>query len=157
MTTEGPATAPSGTGVRVEGLGLASVTVTAVGVLVTVLALLLDGSAAAIGAAAGALLVLSFFTFGAISVNLVATVAPRASMLFALLTYTLQVLLLAVVLVGVGRSDLAPDTLEPRWLGGTVMVGTLAWMAALLVGALRSDPGAHGMTDEPAHPTEVVP
>ena len=84
----------------------------------------------------------SFFTFGAFSVNLVATVAPRASMLFALMTYTLQVLLLAVVLVAVGRSDLAPDTLDPRWLGGTVMVGTLAWMAALLVGALRSDPGA---------------
>ena len=157
MTTEGPATAPSGTGVRVEGLGLASITVTGVGALVTVLALLLDGSAAALGAAAGALLVVSFFTFGALSVNIVATVAPRASMLFALMTYTLQVLLLAVVLVGVGRSDLAPDTVEPRWLGGTVMVGTLAWMTALLVGALRSDPGVHGTTDEPSHPTEVVP
>ncbi len=156
MTTEGPATAPAGTGVRVEGLGLASVTVTAVGVLVTLVALLLDGSAAALGAAAGALLVVSFFTFGAFSVNLVATVAPRASMLFALMTYTLQVLLLAVVLVAVGRSDLAPDTLEPRWLGGTVMVGTLAWMAALLVGALRSGPGPDATPGGTAHASEVV-
>ena len=156
MTTEGPATAPSGTGVRVEGLGLASLTVTAVGVLVTVLALLLDGSAAALGAAAGALLVVSFFTFGAFSVNLVATVAPRASMLFALMTYTLQVLLLAVVLVAVGRSDLAPETLDPRWLGGTVMVGTLAWMAALLVGALRSAQASGGAPGETTHASEVA-
>ena len=72
----------------------------------------------------------SFFTFGAFSVNLVATVAPRASMMFALMTYTLQVLLLAVVLVAVSRSDLAPDTLDLRWLGGTVIAGTLVWMAA---------------------------
>ena len=124
------------------------------------LALLLDGSAAALGAAAGALLVVVFFTFGAFSVNLVATVAPRASMLFALMTYTLQVLLLAVVLVAVGRSDLAPDTLDPRWLGGTVMVGTLVWMAALLVGS-RCDPiwgRTRGRTGSvrPLTPSEVA-
>lgn len=160
MTTEGPATAPSGTGVRVEGLGLASVTVTAVGILVTVLALLLDGSAAALGAAAGALLVVSFFTFGAVSVNLVATVAPRASMMFALMTYTLQVLLLAMVLVAVSRSDLAPDTVDLRWLAGSVIAGTLVWMAALLVGTLRadleSDEGAGRGTGGPSRPTEVA-
>ncbi|QIK67113.1 hypothetical protein G7072_12845 [Nocardioides sp. HDW12B] len=138
MTTEGPATPVAGSGVRVEGLGLASVAVTAVGVVLALLALLVGGSGAATGAAAGALLVVSFFTFGAFSVNLVATVAPRASMLFALMTYTLQVLLLAVVLVAVNRSDVAPGTFDARWLGGTVIVGTLVWMGALLVGTLRA-------------------
>ena len=108
MTTEGPATAPSGSGVRVEGLGLASVSVTLVGVLATARRLLLADGAAALGAAVGALLVVFFFTFGAFSVNLVATVAPRASMLFALMTYTLQVLLLALVLVGGSRSSSPP-------------------------------------------------
>ena len=146
MTTEGPATLPPGSGVRVEGLGLASLAVTLVGAVAVAVALLLDGSAAALGAAAGALLVVSFFTFGSFSVNLVATVAPRASMVFALMTYTLQVLLLAVVLVAVNRSELAPGTLDPRWLGGTVIVTTLVWMGALLVGTLRSD-GASESTE----------
>jgi ATP synthase protein I len=90
----------------------------------------------------------------------VATVAPRASMMFALMTYTLQVLLLAMVLVAVSRSDLAPDTLDLRWLAGSVIAGTLVWMAALLVGALRSDlgsdQGAGGGSGGTSHPTEVV-
>lgn len=153
MTTEGPASPVAGSGVRVEGLGLASVVVTAVGVLLTLVALLVGGAGAATGAAAGALLVVSFFTFGAFSVNLVATVAPRASMLFALMTYTLQVLLLAVVLIAANRSDLAPATLDPRWLAGTVIVGTLVWMAALLTGALRSGPSLDRPFEEPVEPS----
>ena len=80
----------------------------------------------------------SFFSFGAVSVNLVATVAPRASMLVALMTYTLQVLMLALVLVAVSRSGASPETLDVRWLAGAVIAGTLVWMGALLVGTARS-------------------
>ncbi len=154
MTTEGPATPVAGSGARVAGIGLASVAVTAVGVLAALLALLVAGAGAATGAAAGGLLVVSFFTFGAFSVNLVATVAPRASMLFALLTYTLQVLLLAVVLVAVNRSDPDPSTFDQRWLAGTVIVGTLVWMAALLTGALRAGESLDRPFADPAEPVE---
>jgi ATP synthase protein I len=138
MTTEGPAPRPVGTGVRVEGLGLATVSVTATGALLAGLGALLDGGSAALGAALGAALVVGFFSFGAVSVNLVAGIAPKVSMLVALMTYTLQVLLLALALIALARSDLAPDTIDPRWLGGAVLLGTLVWMSALIVGTLRA-------------------
>ena len=138
MTTEGPAPRPGGTGVRVEGLGLATVSVTATGLLLAVLGAVLSGAAAALGAALGCALVVGFFAFGAVSVNLVAGIAPRISMLVALMTYTLQVLLLALALIAVARSELAPGTIDPRWLGGAVLAGTLIWMTALVVGTLRA-------------------
>lgn len=138
MTTEGPAPRPPGTGVRVEGLGLATVAVATTGGALAGLGALLAGAAAALGAALGAALVVGFFAFGALSVNLVAGIAPRISMVVALMTYTLQVLLLALALVALARSELAPGTIDPRWLGGAVLVGTLVWMSALIVGTLRA-------------------
>jgi ATP synthase protein I len=162
MTTEGPATRPPGTGVRVEGLGLATLAVTATGGLLAGLAAVLSGRAAVLGAVLGAVLVVGFFAFGALSVNLVAGIAPKISMLVALMTYTLQVLLLALALIALARSELAPDTVDPRWLGGAVLVGTLVWMSALIVGTLRAGvPTAEGpSTDssgEPPHAPGVTP
>lgn len=138
MTTDRSAAPVPGTPVRIEGLGAATVSVAVLGLLAALLGLVLQGSPQAVGALAGAGLVVAFFCFGAVGVNLVAAWAPRVSLVFALLTYTLQVLLLAAVLVGLARSELVPDTLDPRWLGGTTMVATLVWMAALLRGALRA-------------------
>lgn len=138
MTTEGPAPRPAGTGVRVEGLGLAALAVLVTGSFFAGVAALVGGQAAALGAALGVLLVLGFFSFGAVSVNLVASLAPRVSMLFALMTYTLQVLLLALALIALARSDLAPATIDPQWLGGAVLMGTLVWISSLIVGTLRA-------------------
>jgi len=124
--------------VRVEGLGLATVSVAVLGVAAAGLGLLVQGTPGAVGSLVGVVMVVVFFCFGALTVNLVASWAPQVSMVVALMTYTLQVLLLAVALVAVARSGLVPDTLDARWLGGTVMVATVVWMGALLVGALRS-------------------
>jgi ATP synthase protein I len=88
-------------------------------------------------------------------VNLVAGIAPKVSLVVALMTYTLQVLLLALALIVLARSDLAPDTVDPRWLGAAVLVGTLVWMAALIVGTLRAgvpvsgEPAAEPGADHP--------
>lgn len=144
MTTAGPAARSQGTGVRVVGLGAASLAVVVGGVALVGVLALADGRAAASGAGVGALVVLVFFGFGALSVNLVAAWAPRASLLFALMTYTLQVLLLAAFLVWVAGSGLVPDRLDARWLGGTVIGATIVWMGALLVASLRSSAGTHG-------------
>lgn len=91
------------------------------------------------GALAGAAVVGGFFLLGSLTTGFVAAHAPSASLLMALMTYTLQVLLLAVVLVAVTGSPQARDAVDPRWLGGTVLVGTLAWTAALVAAALRTD------------------
>jgi ATP synthase protein I len=92
-----------------------------------------------LGALAGAVLVGVFFLFGALTTGFVAAHAPQISLVVALMTYTLQVLLLAVVLVGVSRSERLGEALDERWLGGSVLVGALAWTGALVAGAMRGD------------------
>jgi hypothetical protein len=37
--------------------------------------------------------------------------------------------------VAVARSGATPASLDVRWLGGTVLVGTLCWSAALVIDA----------------------
>jgi hypothetical protein len=47
-------------------------------------------------------------------------------MMLALLTYTLRLVLLLLVLRFARRSDV----LEPRWMGGVIVVCSLAWVVA---------------------------
>lgn len=106
--------------------------------LVAILAgAVVGGSPAAYGALAGALLVVAVFGFGSGVVHVVAGLVPAASLLVALLTYTLQVVAMAVVLVSLETSGLLDDALDRRWLAGAVIVGTLAWLAAQVVLASR--------------------
>ncbi|WP_235735858.1 hypothetical protein [Nocardioides alcanivorans] len=58
-------------------------------------------------------------------------------MLIALLTYTLQLVVMAVVLIVISRSELLDGTLDRGWLGGTVIAGTIAWLACQVVVATR--------------------
>ena len=70
-----------------------------VGLLAVLTGALVGGSPAALGAAVGSGMVLVFFGFGALTVNAVASVSPAASLLVALLTYTLEVVAVGVVFV----------------------------------------------------------
>jgi ATP synthase protein I len=88
----------------------------------------------------GILLVCGFFLFGALNTGLAAAYAPALSLLVALLTYTLQIVVLGAMLVWVRRADPPPAGLDPAWLGGTVVAGTLLWTVVLVLRALR-DPG----------------
>ena len=52
---------------------------------------------------------------------------------------TLIAVLLGVVLAGLSRSS-AADSLDPRWLGGTVLAGALCWTLALVTELAREVP-----------------
>lgn len=99
---------------------------------------LLEGRAAAAGAGVGLLMVLVFFGLGAVVLDLVAGIAPTLSLLVALLTYTLQVVLVGLVFVGLTRSGLLDADLDGDWLGGTVIAGTLTWLSAQVVTTVRT-------------------
>lgn len=93
---------------------------------------------AAYGALVGTLLAVAVLAFGSFSVNVVAGVMPAASLMVALLTYALQVVLMVVVLLAISRSGLLDDTLRRGWLAGAVIAGTLVWMVAQVVLTTRT-------------------
>ena len=107
------------------------------GLLVVLLGALTGGDTAAYGALAGALLVVGVFFLGAGFVHVAAGLVPAASLLVALLTYTLQLLVLALVFAALSRSGLLDDALDRRWLAGAVIAGTVAWMVAQIVLTMR--------------------
>ena len=101
-----------------------------------------QGDRQVVGALAGAAVVGSFFLFGTVTTGFVAAHAPRASLLVAVMTYTLQVVLLALLLTVVAGSPAVQEVLDQRWLGVAVLVGALAWTGALVAGAVTG--GARG-------------
>jgi ATP synthase protein I len=91
-----------------------------------------------LGVVAGAGLALLVLATGLVVVDLVATVLPSASMLVALLTYTLEVVALGALLVAFSRAEGLAETLAPRWLGAGLVAVALAWTVALVVHATRA-------------------
>lgn len=131
MTTESMLRSPFA-GSRV--LLVAALVSVVCGLLVTVVAGLLDGGAAARGALVGTLLAVAVFSFGGFVVNAVASVLPAAALVVALLTYTLQVLVMALVFWAVSSADAA---LDQRWLGLAAIAATLGWMAGQIAATVR--------------------
>jgi ATP synthase protein I len=130
---------------RVPGVGRALLVTLVLAAAASALALVTAGKAQLLGALAGSALVAGFFVFGMVNTALAAAFAPRVALVVALLTYTLQVVVLGLVLVAVSRSGLTPERLDVRWLGGTVIVGALGWTVALVVHALGT---THEVTSE---------
>jgi ATP synthase protein I len=138
---------PRGSGVTVLLRG-AAVTVL-LGLGAAAVGGLVSGSPAALGALVGTLLVVTVATGGALLVNAVAGVLPTASLLVALLTYLLQLLLVLVGFLALERSGLLGSTLDRAWVGGAAIGAVLVWLAtqvALAVGARipAFDPPAAG-------------
>lgn len=104
-------------------------TMAAVAVLVGAL---VGGAPAALGVVVGAVTVVVVFSFGMAVTHAVATISPALSLLVALLTYALQLVVLVLVLTGLERSDALGSALDRRWIGGTIIAGTLVWSAALV-------------------------
>jgi ATP synthase protein I len=117
-----------------------------VGLVLGLVAGFTGGAPAVVGVAIGTLMVCLFFGLGAIVLDVVATLAPAASLLIALLTYTLQVVLIGLVFVGLKRSGLLEGSIDPRWLGGAVIAGTLAWLAAQVFATTRLRIPAYDLT-----------
>jgi ATP synthase protein I len=111
-------------------------------------ALLVDRSAA-YGAAVGAAVVLGVLGGGSMAVSVVARVLPGASLLFALLTYTLQVVLLLVVFASLDDAGLLDSRIDREWLSGTVVAGTLAWIFVQILVATRARIPAYDALPEP--------
>lgn len=130
MTTESKKD-PRASGTRV--LLFAALAALSLGLAGALLGALADGSSAAYGALVGTALVLVVLGFGSTVVNAVATVMPTASLMVALLTYTLQVVLMGLVFAALSGSGLLDDTLDREWLAGVVIIGTFVWLTAQLV------------------------
>ena len=132
MTTDArPAPLIRGTAVLVRTAGATIL----VGLLATLLGALVSGSAAAYGALAGTVLVVGVFGFGTFTVNAVAAVLPTASLLVAVMTYTLQVVVMALAFAILSGSGALDETIDRAWLGGTVIAGTMVWLVVQIVQA----------------------
>jgi ATP synthase protein I len=89
---------------------------------------------------------------GALTVHLVATVMPAAALLVALLTYALQVAVMAMVFVALSRSGLLDGTVDRAWLSGTVIAGTAVWLVVQVVLATTRRIPVYELADRPLVP-----
>ncbi|WP_148614801.1 hypothetical protein [Nocardioides rubriscoriae] len=122
----------------VAALGVAVLAGSASAVVVAALAAVFDGSAGLVGALTGAGVTLLVLATGFAAVDLVAGLMPTASLVVALLTYTLQVVLLAALLVVLRGADGLEQTLAPGWFAGGVITVALAWTVCLVWHAMRA-------------------
>lgn len=108
------------------------------GGVVSVVALAAAGGAGLRAALIGTLVVVVVLFSGALVVTVVADLMPNASLLVALMTYTLQMVVLAVVLIPLSRSDWAIAQLDAPWLAVAVIAGALVWTVAQVLLATRA-------------------
>jgi hypothetical protein len=106
--------------------------------LATLVAGLGGGRTEALGALAGGSIALGFFLFGSLVIEMATRMVPQLAMLMALLTYILQVALVALVFVVLTSSGAVGTTLSGGWLAGGVIVATMAWTAGQLVGSAKA-------------------
>jgi ATP synthase protein I len=129
----------------------AALATSVVGLVAVGAGLLFSGSSGAAGAAVGFVMVLAFFGMGTVVVNAVASVSPGASMLVALLTYTLEVVLVGVVFAALQASGALDQSADRAWAGGSVIAATLVWLVSHIVSATRS---RQPLYDLPGRPSE---
>jgi len=133
MTTESSASTRRRSlvpGVRVV-VGAALTTVLAGAALVAVAALV-HGAEAAAAAAVGAGLVVLVVSFGTLSLHLVASAMPTASLLVALVTYVTQLAIVLLVFLAITRGGLFPGDQARGWLAASMVLATVVWTAAHL-------------------------
>jgi ATP synthase protein I len=97
----------------------------------------LSGTTGAAGAAIGATMVCLVFALGAVVLGFVALIAPAASLLVALLTYTLQVVLVGTVYVALSSSGTLGGFVDAWWLSGAVIACTLTWTVTQVIVSTR--------------------
>lgn len=102
----------------------------AVVVLLAVVAAITGGVDAAVAAGIGGGMALGIFFFGTAALHVVAGVMPTMSLLFALLTYTLQVALMTLLMVGINQSGAFTTSVTRGWLAAGVILTTITWMGA---------------------------
>lgn len=108
------------------------------GLVVSLVGFVVDGSPAALGTVTGTVVVVAVCGTGSLLVDAVAGLLPAASLMVALLTYTLQLLVVLVVFMSLERSGLLGSSLHRGWLGGAAIGATLAWLVTQVLFTLRS-------------------
>jgi ATP synthase protein I len=135
MTTESKQTpTPGGAGPLLTAGAVALLALVAL----SVVAALTTGSTGLAGALTGGLMALLVFLTGSLVVNAVAGIAPGLSLVFALSTYTLQVLVLGLFFSALQGSDLMGSTLHAGWVGGSIIATTVVWLAVQVLLATRA-------------------
>lgn len=151
-TTESPAS-----GLR--PLVAAALVAAVLGGLLAGLGGLVRGDAAAFGALVGTAIAVGVFALGTFAVDAVAHVMPAASLVIALLTYVMQVLVLALVFVALSESGALDSTLDRGWLGGAIVLVTLIWTAVQIRATATAripvyEPAREAVSRASAHPAE---
>lgn len=125
---------------RSAGMALLGAAVAALvaGLVLTLVAAVVSGSTAALSAAASTGMVVLVIGFGVLVLNTVASVMPGATVLVALVTYALQLVVMAAITLSLIRGGMADGTLDRRWFGGGVALTTAAWMTAQIVAHTRA-------------------
>lgn len=109
----------------------------AAGLAISLVALVVDGRAGLLAGLVGTAVVVGVLFSGALVVTVVADLMPGASLMVALMTYTLQMVLLAAVLIPLSDTSWAADNLVAEWLAAAVISGALIWTAAQVLLATR--------------------
>lgn len=120
------------------GLLPLAVPTAAVGVLAVLVAAALQGSTGALGAAAGAALVLTSFASTHLVLDRTRQLPAELTLVVALGLYVLKVVLLAVVFVLLEAAGLLGDPLHRAALALTVICCTLVWTAAEIRAAVTT-------------------
>lgn len=121
----------------------------AIGAAIALLGLIVSGSPAALGAAVGTVIVIVVFLAGSLLVDLTARVMPAASLLIALLTYTLQVAAVGLIFAALDRSGTLDDHFSRPWVAAGVIAAALVWMVAQIVLTTRRRIPVYELADEP--------
>lgn len=127
LTTDTP-----GRNATTGSLVVATAASVVLGLVLVALAALLAGAPSAYGALVGTAVAVVVFAFGSFAVDAVARVLPAASLLVAMVTYTLQVVVMALVFVSINRAGLLEETLDRGWLGGAIIACAVVWSAVQL-------------------------
>jgi len=115
----------------------ASVAALSVGGAVVGVAALSSGSDAAVAALLGGLIAAGVLVLGSVVVNVVASLLPAASLMVALLTYLLQVVVMALVFVALSGSALLATSTARTWLSAAAITVTVAWLVGQIWLATR--------------------
>lgn len=124
MTTESQQDTPPGVPPL---LGSAAAGVVTIGLL-ALLGWLLADAAGLLGGVVGGTLALVVLFVSTTVVNAVAGIMPGASLLIALLTFFLQVLVLAFVAVALREAAFDRERFSDGWFAAGVVTVTLAWI-----------------------------
>lgn len=127
-TTSEQGQSPRVTGMR-PLLG-ASVAALVVGGVVIAVAGLASGADAAAAALVGTAIAAGVFTLGSLAVNAVASLLPAASLIVALMTYLLQVVVMALAFAGLSGSAMLATSGARAWLAVAVIAITATWLVA---------------------------